>query len=346
MKKSSAIEQAAIVSGLKSAGQSVKNAAVLADEWARRLSSGEGDCPDTRLSFYLGQKCLYMLRHNLSRIAGKEPTDEARAVLDGLLADIDVVVGKIERLSNDNDPPQRSDKTVVMIFPPVRDALGALKAAISAHCTGKAATEDAINAFDDSVRPIVAEVARLEDALLPKVAPDTQVATKADMAILGGKTDAVIEDVSVIKREVSTLTSMMRRIEKPVLAICKWVVAAIKTRKIAKANAAFSAEMADRYKAIKRLKGTRYLQVKAVIDWTCEHPIVFDEGQKHYGEKYGLSGYTLSHAVRDVFKANEAEWSKLKDGYPDVDNLKVACYAYRGKKDPNGEVLDPFRYQV
>ena len=86
-----------------------------------------------------------------------------------------------------------------------------------------------------------------------------------------------------------------------------------------------------RYACLDRIDEPHRSQIKAVIDHTCKHPIVF--GSKNRDE------YTLASAARDVWNKNESRWSHVSGCFQTYDQLKAACYNLQGK--PN----DPFVYQ-
>jgi len=88
-----------------------------------------------------------------------------------------------------------------------------------------------------------------------------------------------------------------------------------------------------RYACLERVGNEAHKQqLKAVIDYTCLHPIVYE----------GTNGddLTLSNAVRAVWNAHQKEWEKLADAYDSFEKLKAACYNLRNKSD------DPFTYQT
>lgn len=86
-----------------------------------------------------------------------------------------------------------------------------------------------------------------------------------------------------------------------------------------------------RYACLSRITEPHRSQIKAVIDHTAKHPII-------YGAKT-RDAYTLSNAVRDVWNANESKWSRISGVYETFEQLKAACYNLQQESD------DPFTYQ-
>lgn len=98
------------------------------------------------------------------------------------------------------------------------------------------------------------------------------------------------------------------------------------------ARALLPEEAKDRYDCLKSISEPHRSQIKAVIDYTLTHPIVFEGKSK--------DDFTLSDAAEEVFRANEEKWDKIPGSFPTWQHLKSACYNLR-KKDS-----DPFNYET
>ena len=90
--------------------------------------------------------------------------------------------------------------------------------------------------------------------------------------------------------------------------------------------------LADRYARLAHCTEPRRSQLKAVIDHTREHPIVF-------GAKKKKDVYTLSDAAYDVWKSKHEKWALTPGSFETFEQLKSACYNLR---EPN----DPFYYHA
>lgn len=87
----------------------------------------------------------------------------------------------------------------------------------------------------------------------------------------------------------------------------------------------------NRYDCLQRIGEPHRSQIKAVIDYTLEHPIIYDS--KHKGD------FTLADAARAVYQKNETVWEKLPGSFPTWQHLKSSCYNLQGEEN------DPFVYQ-
>lgn len=96
--------------------------------------------------------------------------------------------------------------------------------------------------------------------------------------------------------------------------------------------AAALSEKKDRYACLQRITEPHRSQLKAVIDYTVDHPIV------HKGRT--RDDFTLSNAARVVWNRHATSWSKIPGSFETFDQLKSACYNLQEKDD------DPFRYQT
>ena len=83
----------------------------------------------------------------------------------------------------------------------------------------------------------------------------------------------------------------------------------------------------ERYACLSRITNLAHKsQVKAVIDYTWNgHPVSF-------GDKC-RSVYTLSDAVADVWRINEAKWAKVPGTFATERDLRSACYNIAEKAD-------------
>ena len=83
----------------------------------------------------------------------------------------------------------------------------------------------------------------------------------------------------------------------------------------------------ERYACLSRITNMAHKsQVKAVIDYTWNgHPVSFGDRSR--------SVYTLSDAVGDVWRANEAKWAKVADAFATERDLRAACYNIAEKAD-------------
>ena len=74
-----------------------------------------------------------------------------------------------------------------------------------------------------------------------------------------------------------------------------------------------------RYACLERVKEPHRSQIKSVIDYTWNgHPVSFGDKSR--------SAYTLSDAVADVWRANEARWAKVPGTFATERDLRSACY--------------------
>jgi len=89
---------------------------------------------------------------------------------------------------------------------------------------------------------------------------------------------------------------------------------------------------ADRYVCLQHVTEPHRSQLKAVIDYTLEHPIA------HKGKT--RDDFTLSNAARVVWNRHHEAWSKVPGSFDTFNQFKAACYHLQGKDD------DPFRYMT
>ena len=92
-----------------------------------------------------------------------------------------------------------------------------------------------------------------------------------------------------------------------------------------------SRSQGDRYDCLQRITEPHRSQIKAVIDYTLEHPIVYQSKRK--------GDFTLADAAKAVFLQHGAIWEKIPGSFPAWQHLKSSCYNLQGKDD------DPFNYQ-
>lgn len=89
-----------------------------------------------------------------------------------------------------------------------------------------------------------------------------------------------------------------------------------------------------RYECLSRVTNmTHKTQLMAIIDYTYDHPIVYEKDRK-----FGKDTMSLSEAARIVFDANIEKWRLSDDAWTDFEHFKSACYEYRGKNN------DPYNY--
>ena len=82
----------------------------------------------------------------------------------------------------------------------------------------------------------------------------------------------------------------------------------------------------ERYACLARVKDPHRSQIKAVIDYTWNgHPVSFGDKNR--------SVYTLSDAVADVWRINEAKWTKVPGTFATERDLRSACYNIAEKAD-------------
>ncbi len=136
--------------------------------------------------------------------------------------------------------------------------------------------------------------------------------------------DAAKKEFAKVKSDTSFIRHTLDKLVKNIL---KWFTP--KPNVSEKVNSA----LGDRYACIARVKEPHHTQIKAVIDYTLKHPIVYEKDRK-----FGKEQLSLSEAVQAVFNANISKWELHPDAWKDFNSLKAACYEYRGKDN------DPFNY--
>lgn len=154
-----------------------------------------------------------------------------------------------------------------------------------------------------------------------------QVTAQAVVETLKPHFEQANKSIAGIQKDVSWIRSAFATVFKN---LGKWFL----PRKDVKREDVESAfRNVKRYDCLSRVKEPHRSQIKAVIDYTLNHPIVFTKDRKF--DKGSLS---LSEAVQIVFNQNIAKWELVPGAWVDFESLKVACYEYRGKDN------DPYNY--
>lgn len=124
-----------------------------------------------------------------------------------------------------------------------------------------------------------------------------------------------------VRKAIGGFVGLFRPKPKPIVPSREEVAAALPLPK----------GRSDRYACLERINEPHRSQIKAVIDYTLEHPIVFASKKK--------DDFTLSDAARAVFNENESKWEKVTGSFSTWSHLKSACYNLQGKE------TDPFNYR-
>ena len=95
-----------------------------------------------------------------------------------------------------------------------------------------------------------------------------------------------------------------------------------------------SVDKARRYACLARISNPAHVaQLRAMIDYTWEHPIVHKKDRK-----YGKDTTSLSEAARIVFAEGIKKWQDVDGAWKKFEDFKSGCYQFRDKDD------DPYRY--
>lgn len=155
---------------------------------------------------------------------------------------------------------------------------------------------------------------------------------RSQLGEISGKLDAVTQAVGANTRTVANMDRRQQTVLKFVKDAISGFIRLFKpsapspSREAAK----FALNPANRYRCLERFSEPRRSQIKAVIDYTLKHPVVYEE--KHKGD------FTLANAARKVWEKESPKWLKFPGSFENFDQLKASCYNLREKAD------DPFRY--
>ena len=112
----------------------------------------------------------------------------------------------------------------------------------------------------------------------------------------------------------------------------KWFVP---RRDVTREEVAATIDKVHRYDCLARIPEPHKSQIKAVIDYTYEHPIVYEKNRK-----FGKDAISLSEAAQIVFDANIDKWRLVPGAWTDFNSFKSGCYQHRGKDN------DPYHYKT
>lgn len=112
--------------------------------------------------------------------------------------------------------------------------------------------------------------------------------------------------------------------------VCKWF---IPRKDVKREDVEAAISKANRYACLARVSEPHRTQLKAVIDYTYDHPIVHEKDRK-----FGKDTMSLSEAARIVFDGNIEKWRLVPGTWVNFEDFKAGCYQHRGKKD------DPYNY--